>query len=267
MVSLVGYKALFPNTLAFLQTMHARIFAALNEECGTQKLDALIRSCIESTGTFNRDYLSLLLKVQEGISTLVGVYVPDDQQRTYEALREEMNEALGTFARNAGGLPFTKFIKSDAIAVQAYWQEESGICSDPVSRKINYSLLRDCRSSDFALGEKPNGEFAVYMTYAGRVRTNDTGVKSRECFALNISDILDAGNGGKPNPYESSGMTRSLVVHSNRLLASILKMNSFAKALGIDLIDGEYERAESRKTSGAQIRTTDELKYPIGLFG
>lgn len=267
MVSLVGYKALFPNTLAFLQTMHARIFTGLNEECGTHKLDALIRSCIESTGTFNRDYLSLLLKVHDDIGKLVGVNVPDDQQRTYEALREEMNDALSTFAKHAGDLPFTKFIKSDAIAVQAYWQEESGICSDPVSRKINYSLLRECRASDFALGENSNGEFAVYMTYAGRVRANDTGVKSRECFALNISDILDASNGGKPNPYESSGMTRSLVIHSNRLLASILKINSFAKALGIDLIDGEYERAESRKTSGAQIRTTDELKYPIGLFG
>lgn len=267
MVSLVGYEALFPNTLAFLQTMHARIFAALNEDLGLIKLDALIRSCIESTGTFNRDYLSLLLKVQEDISTLVGVYVPDDQQRTYEALREEMNEALDTFARNAGNLQFAKFLKSDAIAVQAYWQEESGICSDPVSRKVNYSLLRGCRASDFALGEKPNGEFAVYMTYAGKVRANDVGVKSRECFALNISDILDTSNEGKPNPYEVSGVIKSLVIHSNRLLASILKMNSFAKALGIDLIDGEYEQAKSRKTSGAQIRTTDELKYPIGLFG
>ncbi len=267
MVSLVGYETLFPNTLAFLQTMHGRIFAALNGECDTHKLDALIRSCIESTGTFNRDYLGLLLKVHEDIQTLVGINVPEDRWLTYEFLRDGMNDALRTFAKNAGGLPFTKFIKSDAITVQAYWQEESGDCSDPVSRKINYSLLRECRASDFALGENSNGEFAVYMTYAGRVRANDAGVRSRECFALNISDILDAGNGDKPNPYENSGMTRSLVIHSNKLLSSILKMNSFAKELGIDLIDGEYEQTKSRKTSGAQIRTTDELKYPIGLFG
>lgn len=272
MVSLVGYSPLYSSTLDLLQALRTSILAARNDKGGRDHLQAQIEECSELTGTFHRDYLSLLLNIADMKADEVGLQLDSAAHSRFETTQQFMRDGVGILTRAINAVDFTRVIRSDGVTVQAYWERENSETTDSSARKIMVDALRRCRRDSIGLTETNTGHFNVCQIYVGTARAGDDGIASRECFALNISELLDAKPsvaprgriGTQENPLVSSGSSADILTSTFVLLESVLDLNKLAAENGIELIDGVI--TEDRK-SGREIRVTDEAKFPIGLFG
>lgn len=258
MVSLQGYN--YPNTLFFLRSLHSSISAA---SCGNTRdeLTALIEECESMSGRFVQDYLALLLQVVEKCDALVGFLLDEGEEfERYQGIMAQLHVGNDELLNAIRAIRVLRFIKGDGVQVQSYWEHANGTCTEATSRKVIKDVLSRCKATSLALANNQNGEPLIFLAYSGSTRASEEGT-SRECFALDIGKIFDA--------QFMAGAAAEILVGSRRLLAAVLDLNAFACTHDLAFIEGTLGYTEDRKKSGDEpkIRTTEELKYPIGLFG
>lgn len=170
---------------------------------------------------------------------------------------EAHQEHLGFFRSRSRA---SKLIRFDKCEVISYWADAHGEqVSDIDKRNIPTSTLLDCGVKGISLMEVSGVETAG-VTFAGRMRDDGAGSRTREEYTIQIGKLLNArwksGNSNICLEYMES---------TENYLREIMNMASVMNGLGYKFFEN-VDDLEKSVVVGV-VKETDEAKYTIGLFG